>query len=169
MLGVSGGDDVGTPTASPLDHRINNSSRNANPSGNDHFPTALRRHSTNSVKRFRLTSGSIHNVGPGVTKGSLSILRQNLRAAEETPPPSPSATSQGSSSVRVQMHGPSGGGGSFYGGHQVQVNSQSGRTLGLLRRSNAGKSLSRKKRVIQMLGVVSSTRRSWVWYKSTKR
>ncbi|ODM92454.1 Cholecystokinin receptor [Orchesella cincta] len=151
MLGVSAGDDAGTPTASPLDHRINNSSRNANSSGNDHFPTALRRHSTNSVRRFRLTGGSIRNVAPGVTKGSLSILRQNLRATEETPPPSPSATSQGNSSVRVEMGS---GGGSFYGGHQVQVNSQSGRTLGLLRRSNAGKSLSRKKRVIQMLGVV---------------
>lgn len=152
MLGVSTAEDGVTPTASPLDNRLTGNLSNI--TGNDQISSVgLRRHNSgNSVKRLRLGGNSFHN-NANSGKSSLAMLRHTIaRGGDDTPPPSPSGTSQGGSSLRI--HGNSNRGGSFYGGHQVQVNNQLGRTVGLLRRSNAGKSLARKKRVIQMLGVV---------------
>lgn len=161
MLAASAGEEAITPTASPLDHRpTGNSTNNAN-NGNGTTASdqmnsnSLRRHNSagNSVKRLRLGGGGALLNSTGSGKSSLSMLRHTMsRGGEETPPQSPSTNNQSRSSIRIHVHGNNRS--SFYGGHQVQVNSESGRPLGLLRRTNAGKSLSRKKRVIQMLRVV---------------
>lgn len=161
MLAPNSGEDAITPTASPLDNRLtgNNSSNNSSNNTStttDQLQSSLRRNNSggSSFKGLRLGSGALHNNGnSGSSKNALSMLRHTAsRGGEETPPPSPSVNSQGRPSLRIHVH--SNNRGSFYGGHQVQVNSQSGRPLGVLRRTNVGKSLSRKKRVIQMLRVV---------------
>lgn len=153
MLATNPGDDL-TTTASPVDPRITDNSTETPASSctpSSQLCNSLKRSnspSSSSIKRLRLSS---FRRSSGSVKSSSNNRPSSARTgSEDASPPTLSGSCQHRPSLRINMNHR----GSVYSGNQVQVNGQNGRPLGVLRRSNAGKSLTRKKRVIQMLRVV---------------
>jgi len=174
MLATSGGDE-GTPTASPR-LTVNSKSPSAAVSVGSVFKASFRRHgscssqtsinpkrksqlSSNRTSPLAITSSQANNMSN--SNGESGYQETCMRSGGPTTPPPISPVTNSSSVGKVQQqrnnHHHLYRQSSAYGGHHNHTSAavQSAQPpVGILRRCNVGKSLKRKKRVIQMLSVV---------------
>jgi hypothetical protein len=157
MLATNAGEDSLTPAASPRLNVTTHSKTISNSSNHLGFTASFRRHdslghqnsSGNNRKNSRMSPLAIT-----VSQNNMNALESgyqetSMRSGESTSPVSPAPASGGNPKGQTNNH--------LYRQSSAYGHSSSVATAnpaGILRRCNQAKSLKRKKRVIQMLGVV---------------
>lgn len=163
MLATSAGEDSLTPAASP---RLNVTTHSKAISNSNHlgFTASFRRNDSCSRQNSSGGGGGTKHKNSRMSPLAISASTNNMpslegayqetsmRSGESSSPASPAPISVGAPKGQINNHLYRQS--STYGNTSVGLQTTNTNTAGILRRCNQAKSLKRKKRVIQMLGVV---------------